>query len=392
MLTDNLGLPRYWATIWSVLSTLHLKPLTRAKKLRHIEALYSFVDGLHSNGYLDDALGCYDIAVLGDILEAYFVSLRNRPMVNESTQEQWQTGLAFVKDILMRLTKGNPSFGMMAEMEAKLHYLDTLYGQLHIQKTHNPDILRALPAEVVSYLYELLDPVSASNPFSRDRTRWNVFLGFSVLLHQGLRRGELLLLPVDAVKSAFDNKKQQDRHWINIKEMDAEDSELDHRYNKPSIKTADSIRQLPVSDFISNLIQTYVENYRGKPNHQFLLNSQRNTPLSHESLTVYFEKISAHLPGPILKILKDRTGKESITPHDLRHTCAVVRLNQLLKQDVSKDMDEALQKMRPFFGWSRTSDMPRKYARAVFEDRLADVWSNIFDDRVEILRSIPKGQ
>jgi hypothetical protein len=45
--------------------------------------------------------------------------------------------------------------------------------------------------------------------------------------------------------------------------------------------------------------------------------------------------------------------------------------------------------MRTFFGWSRTSEMPQKYARAVFEDRLANVWNRVVDDRHEILKSIP---
>ncbi len=52
-------------------------------------------------------------------------------------------------------------------------------------------------------------------------------------------------------------------------------------------------------------------------------------------------------------------------------------------------MDEALQKLRTFFGWSKTSAMPSRYARAVFEDRLAGVWNNAFDDRVALLRALP---
>jgi hypothetical protein len=69
-----------------------------------------------------------------------------------------------------------------------------------------------------------------------------------------------------------------------------------------------------------------------------------------------------------------------------RHTSAVVRLNQLLSAGV--EMDDALQRMRAFYGWSRESDMPLRYARAVFEDRLASIWRAEFDDRVSVLRSI----
>lgn len=388
ILVDSMGLPRFWVTVWILYASADLALSTESKKLRYIESLYVFADSLHGPSYLDDVLGHCDVEKLGTILEAYFVSLKNRSKVTEATQKQWQAGLSFVKDVVRLLNHSNAAIGTLAKVETKLLHLDAMYGQLRIQKTRRPDILRSLPAEVASYLYEMLDPDSKNNPFTRECTRWTVFLAFVIMLHQGLRRGELLLLPVDAVKSGFDNKRQKAKYWINIlKSEDAE--ELDPRYNKPSIKTADSIRQVPVSELTANLIQTYTENYRGKPDHPFLLNTQWNTPLSHESLSAYFTKLSSRLPASVLKLLSDRTGKTSISPHDLRHTCAVVRLNQLLTKETP--MDVALQKLRTFFGWSRSSDMPRKYARAVFEDRLANVWSNILDDRIEILRAIPRG-
>lgn len=55
-------------------------------------------------------------------------------------------------------------------------------------------------------------------------------------------------------------------------------------------------------------------------------------------------------------------------------------------------MPEALQKLRTFFGWSKESDMPSRYARAVFESRLASVWNDAFDDRVALLRALPQGR
>ena len=144
-----------------------------------------------------------------------------------------------------------------------------------------------------------------------------------------------------------------------------------------------------MTELTANLLQTYVENYRGKPDHPFLLNTQWETPLSHDSITAYFAKITSNLPASVVKTLEDRTGKTSVEPHDLRHTCAVVRLNQLLSKNVP--MDEALQQLRTFFGWAQTSNMPQRYARAVFEDRLSDVWAKVMDERIEILKSIPLG-
>lgn len=388
ILVDSKGLPRYWVVIWSSLNLHNLEPSTESKKLRYIESLYAFTDDLYGIGFLDDSLGRSDIAAIGDALEAYFIRLRNRPEVTSATEANWQTCLGFVKDTLMRLNKNSPNSLGLENIESRLHHLDTLYGQLRLHKSRNPDILRSLPADVVSAMYELLNPKAIDNPFQRTRTRWNVFLIFMCLLHLGLRRGEILLLPVNAVKSAYDTKQGRTRYWLNVEQT--EDLELhDSRQNKPGIKTADSIRQVPLSEITANLVQTYSENYRGKPSHPFLLNTLWDTPLSHESLTHYFQKISQSLPTNALKILKFRSGRDSVTPHDLRHTCAVVRLNQLLSHGDS--MEEALQKMRVFFGWTKNSDMPRKYARAVFEDRISSIWSNAMDDRVEILRNIPEG-
>jgi integrase len=264
-----------------------------------------------------------------------------------------------------------------------------LYSQFRVKKRNTPETTRSLPASTIEALYHILDPESESNPFPRSPTRWRIYVAFILMLHQGLRRGEALLLPVDAVKSAFDAKLGRDRCWINVRPNNYERSVEDPRYSKPSIKTKDSIRQIPTSETTARIIESYATNYRGKPTHSFLLNSKSNLPLSTEALTKAFSVVSKQLPRNVVRELEDRTGKSSVTPHDLRHTCAVVRLHQLLQRGDS--MDEALQKMRTFFGWSRESTMPSRYARAVFEDRLAGVWNNALDDRVALLRALPKG-
>ncbi|WP_422047220.1 tyrosine-type recombinase/integrase [Rosenbergiella epipactidis] len=93
------------------------------------------------------------------------------------------------------------------------------------------------------------------------------------------------------------------------------------------MKTAQSIRQIPVSEPVAKLVQTYVKNYRGGPGHPYLLNSQKNQPLSTKSITKLFAKLSASLSDTARAQLRDWTSKESVTTHDLRHTFTVVRLN-----------------------------------------------------------------
>jgi integrase len=205
-----------------------------------------------------------------------------------------------------------------------------------------------------------------------------------LLLHQGLRRSELLIFPTDVIKSGFDRSLKQERWWMSVRYNEYED---DPRCSRPSIKNAPSIRQLPVSQPIALLVQEYVSNYRGRANHSFLINSQKRAPLSTEGVSKMFQKISASLPQNLRKILRDQTGEESFSAHELRHTCAVVRLNQILSSGV--EMADALERLRGFFGWCRDSVEPLRYARAVFEDRLASVWNGKFDDRVDVLRNLP---
>ncbi|MBE2259078.1 MAG: site-specific integrase [Rhodobacteraceae bacterium] len=384
-LFDVNGLPRYWATIWSIFQAADLAPATKRKQLSCVEALYQFADTQKGSGALDNAFGSVDIETLGELLEAYFVALRNHSGPAESLQLKWRTVFQFVTDIILRLSKTNQPVQRLQLIQARLNRLELLYGQLRIARKRSQDILRALPALVVEALYEMLDPESSKNPFRDARSKWRAFIVFILLLHQGLRRGEALILTTDAIKHGFDSRSGRERYWLSVVENPYE--EMDQRYSTPSIKTTNSIRQIPVSEVTAGLVYEYTANYRGNPSHSFLINSQQGNPLSAESVTKLFQKITQTLPKSILKDLKDRTGKTTISAHDLRHTCAVVRLNQLLTQGDS--MDEALQKMRTFFGWSRSSDMPRKYAKAVFEDRLASVWNDALDDRVAILRAIP---
>lgn len=388
LLVDHCHLPRYWSIVWAVMNLGALADTTRIKKLRHIERLYHHADQLRGPGALDDALSAIDHVALAEILESWFVSIHNQSEITGTDELRWKTGLEFVVNTITWLTKSQPAAKKLPAVEQRLHQLNLLYGQLHIRQPRAVESVRSLPASVVQELYDILDPESPRNPFKQERTRWRVYVAFILMLHQGLRRGEVLLLATDSVKDAFDHKQNRRRYWLNVQENPYNDDTIDTRYSRPGIKTDASIRQIPVSEMVAGIIQTYTDNFRGKPEHPFLLNSQLGSPLSTESISKAFAAITQALPTAALKELEDRTGKCSVSPHDLRHTCAVLRLNQLLAQDDL--MDVALAKLRTFFGWSKASDMPARYARAVFEDRLAEVWNDAFDDRVELLRAIPK--
>jgi integrase len=377
-------LPRYWAAAWTLLIGGSLAESTLKQRLSNIEAFYQHAEDGRLPGVLDDALGRQDLPTLEELLESYFVTLRNVPAVRSSTEQRWRDAVSFVREISERLTRTLEASSRLANVTVRLERLDRLYGQLRIAKRTDVHFVRALPAAVFSELQDLVAPGSASNPFKSAVTQWRVYCAFLLLLNQGLRRGEALTLRADFLKSERTATGRQ--YWLNVQSNDSEDD--DRRYSAPSIKTLSSVRQIPVSAVIADAFYTYLENYRGRQNHPFFLSSMRNLPLSAEGMNHFIKVLTSSLSPSALKLLRDRTGMSSISPHDLRHTAAVVRIKQLLSR--GDPMPEALQKMRSYFGWSRTSSMPQLYAKAAFEERLATVWNDEFDDRVAMILELPQ--
>jgi integrase len=369
--------------VWATLLPGDLATSTVGKHLGYVEGLYAYAEELLSCGALDGALASLNVEVLGDTLEGYFQSLRDRSNTTAVSEARWQVATRFTGDLLARLARRPLASPALSGLQARLRQIEMLYLKLRVGTRRMPEPVRSLPAEVVETLYELLDPASSSNPFRSVATRWRVYTAYLLLLHKGLRRGELLSLAADAIKSGFDRKLQRNRSWLTVRYNPYED---DPCHSRPSIKTPASLRQIPISEPIVAVVDEYVSNYRGRPAHSFLINSQKNQPLSTEAVTKAFATITSSLSKSVLKVLSDRTGRRSITPHDLRHTCAVFRLHRLLSDGVS--MDEAVQLLRAYFGWARSSQEPLRYARAVFEDRLASVWRSEFDERVDILRNL----
>lgn len=383
MLVNSCGIPRFWATVWQCFLPADHARSTTAKTLRHIESLYGYIYTAANVAEFEDALGHCDMGYLINVLQGYFLFLRNRSPLTAAAEERWQTALRFIEDTVRRIALASGDQEQLHATESQLGAFRMGVGQLYLGRRRNRERIRSLPSEVVEALYEILDPSSPQNPFCGAASRWRVYTIFLLLLHQGLRRGELLALTTDAIKRGIDRRTRASRHWISVTFNEYED---DSRYSTPSIKNAVSVRQIPVSEMIAAVVTEYIVNYRGRPNHSFLINSQKQRPLSTERITKMFAKVSNALSPGTRKVLLETTDSDSISPHDLRHTCAVIRLNQILASGVG--MSDAVERLRAFFGWARDSQMPRKYARAVFEHRIMSIWEEKFDDRVEILRNI----
>lgn len=376
--SDGL-LPRYWGTAWSLLFAHSLATSTRKDALRHVDSFYQFSDQRLGVDGLDNAIGQADTKVIVDLLQAYYMELSARPEHSSYAVKRWDVARGFIKDLCVHRSQMG---GDWHEVER----ICTAFPPIRASKKKQFRFIRALPATVLADILAILSPESDRNPFKSELVRWRNWLLVHMLLLMGLRRSECLVLPVDALKQGVDPKTGDVRWWLNVVEhTDDEDS----RFTKPSIKNPQSRRQLPVSPSLARLIEFYVENWRGAPEHAFLFTSRGGSPLSVESINHLLMVSSACLGERVVKELTDRTGgKKRISPHDFRHTCAVIRLKQFLELGVSHE--EMMQRMRAFFGWAYESEMPLHYAKAAYEERLADVWGDTFDEHTNILRSLPQ--
>jgi hypothetical protein len=111
--------------------------------------------------------------------------------------------------------------------------------------------------------------------------------------------------------------------------------------------------------------------------------SQKAKPLALRSFGKMFDVVSEALSDRAKEAMR-KQGLASISCHDLRHTAAVARIRRY--QDAGMELDKAQEKLRVFFGWSKSSNMPRLYARAYFETSLAEVWDEKFETFVDALR------
>ncbi len=379
VLIDSHGLPRYCATIWSEAILAGLASNTRIRHLYAVDRLYRAAEVLGGES-LDRVLMAADFDAIEAILLAFHTKVRNEASAKGVSGDlAWTSASRFVTDMLTYL--GPSAEARVKDLNTRLRRIRRLYGQLSPSPSRPPLPIRALPSLVVRELCEIFDPKHVRNPFRSERERWRNYLIFILLLHTGLRRSELAMLPVDAISSSFDVKANKERHWINVGRSPYANE--DPRRDKPSLKTRHSARQLPVSEelaVISDLVGTYKKR---RSSHPFLFGSQKGKPLNLRSFQRIMEIATGSLSVSAVKTLQDR-GTHSVTLHSLRHTCAVYRLSKYV--DHGDNLDTACEKLRAFFGWSPSSPMPRHYGRAYFEAAAAEDWNESYDCLVNSLR------
>ena len=150
LLVDCQGIPRYWATVWAILTLNDAAPSTQEKRLRHLDDLYRHADRIFGCGALDESLGSLRQDRLSEILETWFVSIANRPVTSGSDELRWQTGFGFVSFIVTWQVKSVSNVKSLSDVQAATRRLSHLYKQLRIQKPRQAAPVRSLPGSVLN--------------------------------------------------------------------------------------------------------------------------------------------------------------------------------------------------------------------------------------------------
>ncbi len=115
-----------------------------------------------------------DVDALASALEGYFFSIRNSSSITPASEDRWQTAIQFVREVSQRQSNNSRA----VDLHERFARLESLHSSLHIGRRRRAERVRALPAEVVEHLYELLDPESKINPFQNAVSRWRTYVLF----------------------------------------------------------------------------------------------------------------------------------------------------------------------------------------------------------------------
>ncbi|AIO65271.1 tyrosine-type recombinase/integrase [Burkholderia oklahomensis] len=376
---SRFGRPRFWSTVWSLANAgKNWAENTQLTRLRHLNRFYLYCDDRFGSEALDIALGEANASLVHVMVNDFYVELTSNKEYTFADVQCWDAVRMFILHFSRYWAVGSEEWRSVVSAM-------TGTGRIRDPKRGRVKFIRALPDVTLTEFLAVAEPGASRNPFGSLAIQVRNWLVVLLLLLCGLRRGEALLLTVDSLKQDLDRQSGEVKYWLDV--TNTADNE-DRRSSKPSIKTADSHRQVPISADVARLIEMYVAEHRSDDGEtRFLLTAEDGVELSKESVNKLLAQLSAAIPSAALQRFTERTGgKKRISSHDLRHTCATVRYGLFIAAEPDREL--AFQRMRAFFGWAIESDMPALYARAAIEDDLMKSWTDVFDKRVDVLRGM----
>ena len=371
LLNQFTDLPCVGASIWVSLYENKFSDSYIRKKLHAVSKLYDHVsENLADPMGLDKLLLKHDIDGLDEQIRSFLGALQNQSKQKQiNTSRTLKHSVGFVIDTVTELAvRSHKPKEKIQSITRSLNNLRTLYKFLRPEKKNVNLTIRSIPSKVTDEVFDIVAPSSSINPFRTEKLKKRNFLIIALLFYMGLRRGELLTLDTSAFKSEYSASDGHQLYWLNIRAT----SQIDTRVHTPSLKNDYSERQIPLPEAIYFGCLDYVTNWRGRCPHGFLVPTITGAPLSERGLNEMFIRLNQNMSNDAKAELKYVTGSSTFSPHSLRHSAAVYRIRAFREAGFEMSQAEAL--MRSFFGWSYTSSMPRRYAKAYYQEQLSTTW------------------
>lgn len=356
------NLPRIYLTLYAATSLSTLAESTQSKVLRDISRFYDFCR-VTGHADLDQLLANGEFHKLSQLIEQFYINLLNDPDITyQRVSKIWLSVRSYIDATSNRLLPllGAKSTLNWPETQLKYENMKAVYMQLRVPKNKPKKLaMRALSAEAVEIVFNIIQPGSEDNPF-RARMQKRNYVIVMLMLFLGLRSSECLVLTSNSIEI------NDGQAYLKITYQ--ADNEDDNRSEKASIKTNWSHRPVILPKHIYALLEDYLATERRHTGQSssFLFTSNQGKPLSSRQLRYAIARIQdviiEHKPGALSKNFRP----ETLSAHDFRHTAACLHLKSYYER--SKDMEMALEKLRAFMGWSPSSDMPQKYARLYLQD------------------------
>lgn len=213
--------------------------------------------------------------------------------------------------------------------------------------------VKSLSTSEIKSVLEIINPTNPLNPFENIATKIRNYAIIAIMIETGIRSGELLTITMNnVIRSSKGSNGLKIRRMQGVKK--------DSRTKKRGTKGRE--RDVPISKATAELLDLYVEKYRGTVDSKIDLNWLF---LSHSNQNM--GKPLSRLDGITSKI-ETATGIK-ITPHKLRHTAAWQFCLRYKK--ANKEWKEVETKLVYQFGWSG-SDSPEviHYAKQYIKDEL----------------------
>lgn len=264
----------------------------------------------------------------------------------------------WLADVLLSSAKDRQTASMIKAMQ----------GELESRRPANKGRNQAgrekgLTKRQMAVLLEIVRPGADGNPFDSPATQIRNQLMILMLMHLGIRGGELL------------NLRIKDIDWSNNQIVIARraDEKSDPRLDQPLVKTLD--RRLPMKETLVKAIHGYVVDHRKK-----VPGARKNDYLfvTHKSGITQGQPISRSAYMKVINLIAGASPElANLTGHDLRHTWnhefseAMDRIQR--EGNVSPERQKEQEDMRAYLqGWKKGSKTGDIYNKRFIEAKARD--------------------